>query len=73
MFNFALMNYEVEQAMEQANRPATEAELFLAEMRAAGHTPARRKLADLMMRFALKLDPSAAPRALTLEAAHVRD
>lgn len=76
MFNFALMEFELLQAVERANQPATAVEEFLAELaeerRAHG---LRHRFAGLVMRFALKLDPEAVatvPALQTLEAANVR-
>jgi hypothetical protein len=78
MYNFTLMQYEVDEKMRSLRQPYSAAERYLADLREeASHRPSlRRRLAGAIVGFALKIDPEAvavAPRQMVLEAANVRD
>jgi hypothetical protein len=80
MFNFSLMEYQLDEALERYNRNSSrdrEIALLKAELREEQKAASlRRRFAAAIVGFALKLDPEAvnvAPLRMTLGAANVRD
>jgi hypothetical protein len=78
MFDFALMQYQLEEAIAKAEACDPRTAELIAELQRAHRAPSlRRRVAGAIVGFALKLDPEAAvPPAVQpnfiLEAAHVR-
>jgi hypothetical protein len=80
MFNFSLMEYQLDEALERFNQDSSrerEIAVLKAELREEQKaTSLRRRFAYAIVGFALKLDPEAvnvAPLRMTLGAANVRD